>query len=224
MRKDKKSAIKLRNKGKSYSQISEVLGIPKSTLSEWFSQEEWSLKIKLKLKEKNNILSKERIKSLNVSRQIKLEELYLRADQEAEKEFKKHKDNSLFISGVMLYWGEGDKKFENGQVKVSNTNAYIIRIFRNFLIKFGNYPLEKIKGWILIYPDLNPTSCVSYWATKTGILRSNFVKPTTIQGRHKTNRLSYGTCTIYVANKYLKRKVLRWIDLFKKELVVLKLR
>jgi len=222
MREDKHIAIKLRNKGKSYSQISQILNVPKSTLSEWFSGEEWSLVIKQKLQEKAKVLSKEKIKSLNVTRQIKLEELYLRAEQEAKEEFFLHKNNPLFIAGVMLYWGEGDKKFVNGQVKVSNTDSFIIKIFRNFLIKFGEYHLERIKGWILLYPDLNPTTCIHYWSTETGILKSNFIKPTIIQGRHKTNRLSYGTCTIYVSNKYLKRKVLTWIDLFKNELVKLK--
>ena len=221
MRKDKKTATILRNKGKSYSQISEILGIPKSTLSEWFSKEEWSLEIQLKLGEKNKILSKERIKGLNVTRQIKLEELYLRADEEAGEEFEKYKHNTLFISGIMLYWGEGDKKFKNGRVRIANTDPYLLKVFRNFLIKFGNYPLEKIQGWILLYPDLNSTSCLNYWATETGILKSNFIKSTLINGRHKVNRLSYGTCTIYVTNKYLKKKILKWIDLFRYELVKL---
>ena len=222
MRLDKKSAIKLRNKGKSYSQISEVLGIPKSTLSEWFSQEEWSLEIQLKLREKAKLLSKERIKTLNVTRQIKLEQLYLRADEEAGKEFKVYKNNPLFISGVMLYWGEGDKKFENGRVRISNVDPHLLKVFRNFLIKFGHFPLEKIKGWILLYPDFNDANCLSYWSREAGILRSNFVKSTLIIGRHKINRSQFGTCAVYVTNKYLKKKIIKWIDLYKEYLVNLK--
>lgn len=222
MRDDKKKATKLRQFGKSYTEISKILNVPKSTLSKWFSNEEWSLDVTKKLQGKAIIDSKKRIKSLNISRQIKLEELYVRADEEAEREFLKNRNDALFISGVMLYWGEGDKKFENGRVKVSNTDPSIIKIFRNFLIKFSNYPTEKIKGWILLYPDINKESALSYWSRETGIIKSNFTKSTVIQGRHKTHRLPYGTCTIHITNKYLKKKILKWIDLYKNELVSLK--
>ncbi len=222
MRADKKSAEKLRRSGKSYKEISKALGVAKSTLSKWFSNEEWSLDVTKNLQSRAIESSKKRIKSLNVVRHIRLEELYIKAETEAEKEFVKYKNNALFISGVMLYWGEGDKKFENGRVKVSNTDPSIIKIFRNFLIKFSNYPIEKIKGWILLYPDINKESALSYWSRETGIIKSNFTKSTVIQGRHKTHRLPYGTCTVHITNKYLKKKILKWIELYKNELVKLK--
>lgn len=219
MRKDKSLAIKLRKKGKSYNQISQLLHVPKSTLSGWFSKEEWSGEIGQQLQEKAKIASKERIKGLNVIRQIRLEEFYLKADQEAREEFLKNKKNTLFVSGIMLYWGEGDKKFSNGLVRVSNTDPYLLKTLRNFLIKFGRFPLEKIKGWILLYPDLNRDVCLNYWSREVGILKSNFIKSTIIIGRHKTKRSLYGTCTIYVGGKYFKKKMLKWIDLYKEDLV-----
>src|SRR3989344_403552 len=171
MRDDKKSATKLRQLGKSYAEIGKVLDVPKSTLSKWFSNEEWSLDVTKKLQDRAIESSKKRIKSLNVARHIKLEELYIAADTEAEKEFSRNKNNPLFIAGVMIYLGEGDKKFENGQIRVSNTDPQLIKIFRNFLIKFSNYSLEDIKGWVLIYPDLNPVQCISYWSNEAGILK-----------------------------------------------------
>lgn len=222
MRGDKKSAIKLRRSGKSYTHISQALHIPKSTLSEWFSNEEWSSKIKQSLQEKSKVLSRNKIRKLHVARQIKLEEFYIKAEKEAKREFSIYKNNSLFSAGVMLYWGEGDKKFSNGIVRISNTDPLLIKTFRNFLLKFSNFSLEKIKGWILLYPDLSSDICLNYWSREAGILRGNFIKSTLIVGRHKTNRSPYGTCTIYVTNKYLKKKILKWIDLFKIELIRLK--
>ena len=218
MRNDKKTAIKLRRQGKSYNQISSLLNVPKSTLSKWFSDEEWSYEIKQRLQEKAKIASKANIKKLNGVRQIKLEELYLKADKEAKREFLQHRNNTLFISGVMLYWGEGDKKFKNGIVRISNTDPLLIRIFRNFLLKFGHIPMEKIKGWILLYPDLNKDSCLSYWSREVGILKSNFIKSTLITGKHKTNRSPNGTCSLYIGNKYFKKKMLKWIDLYKENI------
>jgi len=219
MRSDKKTAIKLRRQGKSYNHISSFLDVPKSTLSKWFSSEEWSLKLKNTLQEKNWIKSREKIKVLHVARQIKLEKFYLRADEEARKEFLAHKNNNLFIAGIMLYWGEGDKKFENGRVRISNVDPRLLKVFRNFLIRFGQFPLERIKGWILLYPDISDVSCLNYWSREVGILKSNFVKSTLIVGRHKINRSNFGTCSVYVTNKYLKKKILRWIELYKEELL-----
>ena len=46
------NAIELRKKGKSYSEIKYLLNIPKSTLSDWFSKEEWSELIKDKINNK----------------------------------------------------------------------------------------------------------------------------------------------------------------------------
>ena len=49
MRDDKHIAIKLRKQEKSYSKISKELSVPKSTLSAWFSDINWSKSIKSNL-------------------------------------------------------------------------------------------------------------------------------------------------------------------------------
>lgn len=218
MRQDKIFAERLRNNGKSYDYISAVLDIPKSTLSSWFSSEEWSADVSLKLQEKAKVTLRTKIKSLNATRKIKLEEHYKKAEKEAEKEFVRYKDDPLFIASLMLYLGEGDKKFENGRVKIASTDPSVLKIFRNFLIKFCDYPLEKIKGLVIVYADLKIANCLAYWSDKAGILKSNFMKPTVIAGGHKARRLEYGTCAIHVSDKYLKKKLLTWIDLYKKQL------
>ncbi len=60
----KQEAIGLRRKGKSYNEISEELGISKSTLSDWFKNDEKSQKTKLMLSDpRNNPAVAERIKN-----------------------------------------------------------------------------------------------------------------------------------------------------------------
>ena len=44
----------------------------------------------------------------------------------------------------MLYWGEGDKKVENSQVKLSNSEPGMIKVFYLFLIEVMKIPSEKI--------------------------------------------------------------------------------
>ena len=74
-------------------------------------------------------------------------------------EFPSFKKSPLFVSGLMLYWGEGDSKLENSQLRLSNANPKLIRIFALFVKSFLRFPENKIKGTMFIYPDLNEELC-----------------------------------------------------------------
>jgi len=50
----------------------------------------------------------------------------------------------LKLAGVMLYWGEGDKKVENSQVRLSNSEPGMVKVFYLFLIGVMKIPSEKI--------------------------------------------------------------------------------
>jgi len=217
MRNDKSEAFVLRKKGLSYSAISNRLVVPKSTISYWFKDIDWSKDIKKQLSDKAKIISTERLKRLIVLRKIKYDKLYQLAQREAEIYFLKNKNNLLFITGIMLYWGEGDKNFKNGAIRITNTDPTMIKIFKQFLLDIFNYEETKIRAWLLLYPDLNIKECLKYWNANTDIPLINFTKSTIIGRRHKTHRLPYGVCTISITNKYLKKKILTWIDLYKQD-------
>ncbi|MFH1611720.1 MAG: hypothetical protein ABH887_00395 [bacterium] len=122
--------------------------------------------------------------------------------------------NPLFVAGLILYWGEGDSKLVNGMVRLSNTDTRMIEIFVKFLKIICNVPKEKIKAYIILYPDLSESYCKKYWCYVTGIFQSNFYKTQFIKGRHPTNRLRYGICEIHVSSRGLKEKIMVWTDLF----------
>ena len=63
-------AIKLRRQGKSYSKISKELGVPKSTLSDWFSDIDWSKSIKADLTKKANYIARKRLRAYNKKQKI----------------------------------------------------------------------------------------------------------------------------------------------------------
>jgi len=68
MRNDRHFAIKLRKQGKSYNKISGELKIPKSTLSDWFSDIKWSEDIKKELTRKANYIARKRLRLINKAR------------------------------------------------------------------------------------------------------------------------------------------------------------
>ncbi len=214
----KNKALILRKKGLSYSQIYATLNVPKSTLSGWLKDKRWSDEIKAKLQKSANKSTSKRMMILNTAKRASLSTIYNEAEREAKLEFNDLKWFPLFISGISIYWGEGDK-INKYLVRVSNVDAGLLSVFIKFLQKVCGVKNDKIKAYILIYPDLKAKDCLEYWSMNLKLPLENFTKCVRIQGRHKTNRLSYGVCTVYVSSAYLKRKILIWLSLISKELV-----
>lgn len=211
MRKDKEEAIALRKNGKSYREIKERLSVPKSTLSGWLSGFDWSVEVG-----KTNLAGVQaqnaiRLKDLNNVRGANLERLYGEARIEAVQEFTELKNNLIFLAGILIYWGEGDKVSRN-HVRISNTDPLMIKIFTLFLERIINIPQDRIKISLLIYPDLDDNICRKYWSEKIGLSDSNFYKTSTIVGRHTTKRVQYGVCSIGISSRYLKEKMKVWMS------------
>ncbi len=210
MRSDKQKAFELRKKGKSFNEIHKELGVPKSTLSGWLQKKKWSKKITERNLKIARIEHRIRIKNLNKIRGEKLKKEYEIARQEAMTEFNQFKKDPLFIFAIAAYWGEGDKRSKH-LVRITNTDPGMISIFFKFLIEICNFPENRIKGALFIYPDLNEEECRIFWSKETGL--QHFTKTMILPSKHKTRRLPYGTCTLVVSSRYLKEKMLIWLDL-----------
>lgn len=208
----KDKALELRLQNKSYLEISKALGIPKSTLSNWFSKSEWSNEIKTKLiqvaKEKHVI----RMKAMGVARRAVLQDYYDKARAEAAKELLRNKFDPAFMFCIALYYGEGDKVTTH-QLRVTNTDPELMRIFKIFLNKYMNVKDEKIWAQLILYKDLNSDECIEYWSKKIALDKARFTKSSFIVGRHKKNKLKYGICIVGVSSRFLKEKMLQWLRL-----------
>lgn len=218
MRNDRHLAIKLRKQKKSYNKISEELGIPKSTLVYWFKNKNWSQQIKKELTKNALYTAKKRLRLINKARREKWARWHEKCRKQARKEFSHFKKNPLFLAGLMLYWGEGDSKIENGLVRLSNTDPEMIKIISLFLQKSCGIPKEKIKITLILYPDLNEDKCKDLWSKASGIPKNKFYKTQVIYGKHPTKRLLHGICNIYVASRELKEKIFVWLKLYQQEL------
>lgn len=218
MRKDKENAIEMRRNGMSYKQIHAALKIPVSTLSDWFGNVDWSKKITERLVVEMNKYHRARLRELNRVRGAHLREAYKEAEKEAADDFEKLKYHPLFIAGLMLYWGEGDKTTK-ASVRLSNTDPNLIRLYSFFLTHVCRIPENMVRCSLILYPDLEERECVNFWSERSGILRERFLKSTYIRGRHKTKRLGYGVCIVYVQSTYFKKKMLVWLDLLPRQLM-----
>ena len=213
MRTDKFEATQLRRRGKSYSQISELLHIPKSTLSEWLGDKPWSQAIRRDLELKEKKRSSLRLKRLNAVKKRYYGDLYHTARTEARNSFPELLHHPSFLLGMGIYWGEGNK-LSHGSIRVSNVDPSLLNAFIRFLVEIGKFDHSRIRAWILLYPDLQEPVCKNYWSHQLQLDRSQFTKSIVIDGRHKTRRLHQGVCTVGLTNRYFKEQMLEWLRLF----------
>ncbi len=214
MRKDRHLVIQLRRQGKSYNEISESLKIPKSTMHVWLKDNKWSLEIKEALTKRAQTLASPKLRLMALAQKTKWEKLHEQFKKEAKSEFPNLQNNLLFITGLMLYWGEGDKMLRNGQVRLTNSDPELIKIFYSFLHVALGISKEKIYIKLILYPDLKNEIYKKYWSRTLKVPLIQFRNSVTISGRHPTKRLSYGICSVEVYSRELKEKIFTWLKLY----------
>lgn len=217
----KSKAFNLRKLGKSYNFITKELGISKSTLSYWFQYIDWSKDIRNKNAKEIEKESANRMVFLNKAKKKLSVQKHEKMKKEAVEEFEKYKNDPIFIAGLMLYLGEGDKSTNTGHLRMGNIDPMVLKIFIKFLIRFCGIKSEIIKFWLLCYPDHNIENCLNWWSNTIGIKQNQFYKTQVIQGRHKEKKLLYGVGNITITSVFLKTKVLKWIEIMSDHLAAI---
>lgn len=219
MRKDKDLAFSLRKQGKTYKEIEKELGVSRGTLSSWFKGFEWSKNLSNSNTQNNLKLSTERIKNLNEGRRKALEIKYKKNEIESVVEYEIFKKQPLFMAGLMLYAGEGDKRSKNNS-RISNSDFYLHEVFIQFSEKFLKIKRENIKIGLILYPDLDQSVCVGKWSKILKVDEKNFYKTQVIQGKtsNQNNKLQYGVgISIISSTVVIKKKILKWLEMCAKD-------
>jgi transcriptional regulator with XRE-family HTH domain len=210
-------AVQFRKRGFTYSEIAKIVDVSKSTVSVWLSKRAFSKKVKednLKRAAKDNV---KRIGLINKARKAERASRYKEAAHSAETEYGHYKKDTLFIAGLMIYVGEGDNK-DKRLIRMSNARMDLHLIFIQFLIAYLGVEKQKIRFWLLLYPDLNEVLCLKRWSKYLGVPVSQFYKNQVIEGRSKKRTLHNGVGNIIIGNTVLKLKLNKWIELATKEL------
>lgn len=212
-----KQAVEFRRRGFTYSEIAKICGVSKGTVSNWLADKKFSKQVAKDNAEKAARENSRRMQLLNNARKAERKILYTEAVRAAEVEYKHYRNNPLFIAGLMLYVGEGDSK-DSGKIRISSSQVSAHKIFLRFAAGFLGVPKDKIRFWLLLYPDHNAETVSRYWSRKIGIPLSQFHKYQVIQGTSSKRTLQYGTGNTIIVSTVLKRKLQKWIELATKEL------
>jgi len=225
MRSDKNHALKLRLSGRSYSEIKTSLGVPKSTLSGWFSNLQLSPTAQKRLasraykKSMMGLLKRNRRQThLALQRKLKIQKT-------AERGIRHINQQELKLIGIALYWAEGYKRAikRNGRevthhpVALSNSDPNLVKIFIRFLIEICKIPKNKITANVRIYQYMNEKELLTFWQKTTDLPEVNFGKvyygiSKSSLGKRPFNVLPHGTISIRVNSTNLFHQMMGWIS------------
>ncbi|MDP2676941.1 MAG: hypothetical protein Q8O83_04640 [bacterium] len=212
---EQQKATQLRRRGFSYREILEQVPVAKSTLSLWLRVVGLSKRQKQRLTEKKLAAA---FRGAEQRRRMRLE-MTKAAEIEAQKQFKKLRNNKLFFAGVMLYWAEGAKqKTHNVSQKVafSNSDPRMIRLFLLWLTKIIGLKRDDFSFELYIHRTGDIRKSRRHWSKAVGCseeefrvyFKNNRVKKSY---RRNTNAAYFGLLRVVVKRSTtLNRKISVW--------------
>jgi hypothetical protein len=213
---DRNQQIRECRKGSlSIAEIANLLNINKSTVSFHcrgikINRERINIKIK-----ENGKKASDRAKTLwDINKKI--------VREEASKEWEIIKINPELMGFLGLYWGEGSKLNggkDTSAICITNSDPQIIKFCAKMFRKLD--PNAKLVARVTCYQDQDLKQCETIWKNATlvpikiTIKESKRWSKSTHGGRSK-----YGTCYLKFNNWKIFNKIIKWIDLWSKEISV----
>lgn len=207
----RRKALMLRKQRKSYSQIKSILGVSKSTLSEWLRN------YPLTREEINNLRANSEIRieryrqTMKKKRDDKLHQYY----KEEKRKYKRLTNRELLIAGLFLYWGEGSKVSRH-TISINNTDPKLVQFALYWMTRALAIPKKNIHVYLHLYKDMNKDLEMKYWSKILRISLKQFTKPYIKNSRRSDidqKGFGHGTCGVSAYNTVLKDKILIGIQI-----------
>lgn len=201
----------LRQQGRSLSEITQTLGVAKSSVSLWVRDVQLNTESQRALSNKPYARDAvEKRRTARLTREAARRELIL---TKAASEIAKISSSELFILGVGLYWAEGAKT-RRSIVQFTNSDKRLIEIMMVFFRTFCAVPESKFRGHIHLHEHLSSGDAIDFWSNVTGIPQKQFFK-TSIQHKRSVHgskdTLPLGTFSIYVCDTNLHLRIQGWM-------------
>lgn len=120
----------------------------------------------------------------------------------------------LFGLGLGLYWGEGTKK-SLSQVRLGNTDPYLVRSFILFLREAYNIDESRLHFGLQIFTDMDQKKEEKFWQKFLNVDTKQFYKTTNTRsgslGTYRT-KSTHGVLTVYFNNKKLRDLLINEIE------------
>jgi hypothetical protein len=179
----------LRKQGLTYQEILKQLPVAKSSLSLWLADFPLTKAEKHLLKKrKDSNISLGRIRAATSNRQNKIDKdktLFT----EAKITFKKYKDDTLFHTGIALYWAEGAKR--NDSFLFVNSDDEMILLMLLWLEQFTEYSRSDMGYRLYIHQPFVRDNLELWWQKRlkasTTQFKKTILKPTSLGIKKRPN-------------------------------------
>lgn len=210
-------AVAFRKRGFTYTEIARIVGVSKSTVSNWLRDQQFSQKIRDENAQRAARDNAKRMSLLNKARSAERTRSLSDVHTSAETEFRHYKKDPLFTAGLMLYLSAGATSDEH-VIRLSSGRMEVHRIFMRFASEYLGAPREKIRFWLFLPCGAREQECMKKWMRETGVTIPQFYKNQFAPRSGKKRTLQYGVGNTIIASTVLTHKLNRWIELVEREL------
>lgn len=194
------------------NEIAASLNVSKASVSLWVRGIQLTSEQRKKLSKNGRS-----IESIERRRENRMRNTLVRHDaimRKAKKAIQSLSARELFLIGVALYWGEGGKT-QKGTARVANSDPLLVAMMMRFFREVCEVPENKFRGHIHTFSHLNVEEAERYWASLTGIPRTQFYKTyskPSVAGAGKRDTLPFGTFEINVNDTSLFLNIKGWLE------------
>jgi DNA-binding transcriptional MerR regulator len=212
-------AVTFRKRGFTLEEIAKICDVSKSTVSKWLKNKAFSEHVTKQNKRRAGQENAKRLKLVNKARTGERAKRYVEIERSAKTEYRHYRSTPLFMAGLTAYRALGDKG-DSGTIRLSSTDMQLHRLFIAFATEYLGVEKKQIKHWLLLYQGQSEQKCLKKWKTATTLSYAQFHKTQYVQTRATQKTLHNGVGNTIIGSTVLKRKLLSWIKLAEKDLIV----
>jgi hypothetical protein len=213
-------ADRLRSQGKTYQEIKALLGIPKSTLSTWFSEKHANLYSK---EIQRAHLAKIRLIARTAVFQ-RIEKRNKETNEKAGGILKKIPQNVMIdkLALSLLYWAEGSKHSSVSGLIFVNTDPVMMEMYVRLLRRAYSVDETRFRVRIHLHYYHEKKDLTKFWSELLNIPESQFASPY-LKPRSKKKRFrrnSKGICLLRYGDSNIRRELLEISRLFAERVIM----
>lgn len=183
-------AVAMRQEGRSYREIREVVGVAKSTLSLWLRDIPLTEEQHLALAQRGPRATRDRHETNRAVASARR----ARVRAEARDQIGGLSESELFVAGVVAYWAEGSKNkpWRSGtRVRFTNSDPGLVRLFLAWLALLG-VAEDRIVFRLQIHVSADVERALRYWSRELGAAPAAFLNTTLKKHNPATVRANVG--------------------------------
>lgn len=210
---ERKRAKALVAAGKTYREVRLILGVPKSTLSTWFSGVVKKPRTREELLVHLASVRPKALKTLQDKARLRHEQEDKLVHKDVIQLVKQIPVNQTSIKKLilaMLYWAEGAKHEKVFGLKFVNTDPKLLQLYTKLLRASYSINEKRLSVRLHLHYYHSKKEATSFWSKILNIPPGQFNKPH-FKKRSKTKKFRKnfaGICTIYYGSNFIRKELL----------------